>query len=404
MNDKHLHHIFTIVSLIEKHMDGTLTAEEQKNLFEWLSEPANKALLNDVLQPGSLEKFEESYQSIDTLAALTRFKKRYELKQRGKTVSIFKWVASIASLIAIVWTFGWLMYERKDSPTELGKIEYTSLSHDIEAGGNRALLTLADGRTISLSEGQEGILIKNGEITYQDGLTEVMELSDNDVEEFVLTTPRGGTYAVTLPDGTKVRLNAGSTLKYPSRFVNDERFVELSGEAYFDVAKVEKPRSNNREPVQIIPFKVKTKGQLVEVLGTEFNICGYDDESDVRTTLVEGSVRLRSADNYVSSVVLKPGQQGIVRDDNTEISVRPVDTEIYTAWKDGFFYFNNMPVYDLMKQVEKWYDVEVEYKASIPKETFSGKIKRSTSLMGLLEILQVSTIAVKLQDKKLIVY
>src|SRR5690606_38319465 len=213
-----------------------------------------------------------------------------------------------------------------------------------------------------------------------------------------LSTPRGGTYQIRLPDGTEVWLNAASTLKYPSRFSKAERIVELTGEAYFSIAKDTKR-----------PFKGVSAGQEIHVLGTEFNISAYPNDSQIKTTSVKGKVRLsligelgetiRKTDNYLE---LFPGEQGIIEDENL-IKTR-VDTALYTAWKAGYFYFKKTPLEDILKQAARWYDIEVVYQDGVPNETFSGDIRRDVSLRGLLDILQRSTINVTLEERTLIVH
>src|SRR5690606_13352531 len=184
---------------------------------------------------------------------------------------------------------------------------------DILPGGNRATLTLADGRTINLSEAQTGIVVGDG-ITYLDG-TGVLDNSASSVSTIMsLSTPKGGTYQITLPDGSKVWLNANSTLKYPSRFGGKERVVELEGEAYFDVSQ--QSTANSRQ-ASFVPFLVKTNNQTVEVLGTEFNISAYADDPVTKTTLVEGSVKV-SAHAVNASTLLKPGEQGLLLHDRIE--------------------------------------------------------------------------------------
>lgn len=402
MDNKELYQVFDIALLIQKYVKGTLTIVERESLHTWLKEsPANKSLFDEIVKLQSHQEFEEIYRLVDTRTMLDSFKKRYTLQQKKEAFPILKWLPYVAAVLIAVSTFSWFWYGDRP-PSEVKQAAYeVNKTQDVQAGRNRAVLTFADGKAVQLSEDKTGIVVKDKGITYQNGGDELIDFAVNKIEKFILSTPRGGTYTVTLPDGTKVWLNASSTLKYPSQFTGDERLVELVGEAYFEVAKVRKQSTTNTGSAQMSRFKVKTKGQVVEVLGTTFNITAYDDE-DIRTTLVEGSVLL-TANNSASAKILEPGQQGVVNKE-AKIKVQSVDTEKYTAWKDGFFYYKNTPVFELMKHIEKWYDVEVVYKNTIPKETFSGKIKRSTSLMGLMEILQVSTVNVKLEGQKLIVY
>jgi len=263
---------------------------------------------------------------------------------------------------------------------------------DIEPGGNRATLMLADGRVVDLSETQSGIVIAD-EITYLDGTT----ISDDQkqtagVQEMVLSTPKGGTYQITLADGSKVWLNAQSTLKYPNRFIEGERVVYLDGEGYFEVASMQD------EQHQHVPFKVVTDSQTIEVLGTKFNVSAFPDEQETKTTLVEGSVRL-SLLSHPASVVLHPGQQSVLL--GATFDTREVNTYQYTAWKDGYFYFKKTPLEEVLRVVCRWYDVEVEYQNGIPSDQFGGQIKRDVTLRGLIEILQVSNINIKLEGNVL---
>src|SRR5690606_39183504 len=188
-----------------------------------------------------------------------------------------------------------------------------------------------------------------------------------------------------------------------SRFNAEERIVELEGEAYFDVVKREIKEGKDAGK-QLWPFIVVSKGQRVEVLGTKFNVSVYGDQAELKTTLLEGSVRLvPEGEKHSNSVILKPGQQGVISDKSLAIGVKTVDAEGLVAWKDGYFYFNNTPTVELMTEIARWYDVEVVYKGKVPGDTFSGKVKRNTTLMGLLEIMQISTINIKLEDNKLII-
>lgn len=200
-----------------------------------------------------------------------------------------------------------------------------------------------------------------------------------------LTTPKGGTYQIMLPDGSKVWLNAASTLTYPSRFSEEERVVELEGEAYFEVNRRHSATSARQ------PFKVITKGQTVEVLGTQFNISAYADNSEIQTTLVEGAVRLQ-AEASGAVVSLSPGEQG--RLVNGELTTRQVNTEPYIAWKDGFFFFDSAPLATVMSQLAKWYDVEVRFEDPVHDERLYGMISRQKTLRQALTILE-NTKAVK---------
>jgi len=271
---------------------------------------------------------------------------------------------------------------------------------DIKPGGNRATLTLADGRTIDLSVEQSGIAVGDG-ITYLDGSSVLGEQANEGTSEqaggtertHTLTTPKGGTYQITLPDGSKVWLNSASVLKYPAKFAPDRRMVELTaGEAYFEIQK-----SGN-------PFIVKTRHQEVEVLGTQFNINAYEDEGAVRTTLVEGSVRVHltpQGSGKARTTVLVPGEQTEVSD--RMVNVRKVDTEEFTVWKAGYFYFNDADIYTVVRQLSRWYDIEVRYEIESHRDLFVGKIPRNVSLSAALDVLKKVGVNFELRDRLLVV-
>nr|WP_281358878.1 FecR family protein [Sphingobacterium prati] len=191
-----------------------------------------------------------------------------------------------------------------------------------------------------------------------------------------LTTPLGGMYQITLPDGTKVWLNAASSLKYPMSFAKNERKVILLGEAFFEVTK-----DNSR------PFKVLSKGQEIEVLGTAFNVNAYPENTMIKTTLITGKVKLSNDNHATLPIYLKPGQQS-ANTNSGNIRVANVDTAPFTAWKDGLFYFDETPLPDALQQIGRWYNVEVRYKAEVPQTHFYGRIKRSKPLREVLEVLE----------------
>ncbi len=257
---------------------------------------------------------------------------------------------------------------------------------DILPGGNKAVLTLADGRIIDLDSSQSGIIVGN-QITYESGDTVVsVEDGPQTDRNLRLTTPKGGIYQITLSDGTKVWLNAESTLQYPAQFAKDKRMVFLTGEGYFDVAKDSK-RS----------FVVATDGQAVQVLGTQFNVTAYPNELQTKTTLIEGKVRVSNMKSGIEHVLM-PGQQGITADDDTE--VKNVATEQFTAWKDGYFRFDETPFPEVLEQLARWYDIEIVYQKT-PTKTFSGKMKRDARFSSVLDFLEGSGIRFRLDGNKL---
>ncbi|MNL11609.1 fec operon regulator FecR [compost metagenome] len=256
--------------------------------------------------------------------------------------------------------------------------------HDVAPGRNKATITLADGKTIDLSDGKSGVVIGAGKLNYNDGSPVTTALETSEIEMASVVTPRGGTYEVVLPDGTKVQLNASSSIKFPSSFKSlAERRVELNGEAYFEVAKNKKQ-----------PFIVKSKYQEVKVLGTHFNVNAYNDEADTRTTLLEGAI-------LINGKILKPNQQAVQTGGN--ISIRELNAMEAVDWKNGEFICRNEPLESLMKKISRWYDVEVVYSNPELKErTFSGSLSRYDHVLDVLKALEFAgTLKFKLENRKI---
>lgn len=272
---------------------------------------------------------------------------------------------------------------------------------DIGPGGNRATLTLADGSTVNLSEAQSGIIVGE-EINYTDGSAVLSEqgaegTSDpvggtlTSAQVQVLTTPKGGTYQITLADGTNVWLNSASTLKYPTRFKGNERVVELEGEAYFEVTA---QTAGGHTPSRV-PFRVVSRGQSVEVLGTQFNVSAYADENEIKTTLVEGRVKVNADASPFEGLLLAPGEQAILT--GTVMQKQQVDVEQFIAWKDGLFSFRETELHAVMGQLSRWYDVTIAYQDNVPTTHYYGAISRNESLAGVLELLQQSGLNFKIE-------
>lgn len=294
-----------------------------------------------------------------------------------------RWLAAAAAVMVFA-SVSLYMWQQSSNGSK------SSVQESIPAGGNRATLTLANGRTIDLSTEHSGIIVA-GHVTYLDG-TVIME---NEAPARPphsmfnsISTPKGGTYRITLPDGTSVWLNSASTLRYPSQFAGGERIVELIGEGYFSVA----PNKNK-------PFKVMSEGQQIEVLGTVFNVSAYGDDESTKTTLVEGSVKL-SGDN-AHAAVLRPGEQAVLTERGFD--VQHIDTVEFTAWKDGYFYFNDADIYTVMKQFERWYDIKVRYETDSRSDQFVGKIPRDFDLASALSILKRTGVNVELEGRTLVI-
>lgn len=319
---------------------------------------------------------ETTGQLVDSLA---KIKSELDEKIDGKRARIgyirrARWVA--ASIIVFCVTSLLLYTIDVDNGPNAGEEEWVEA--DISPGGNKAVLVLGNGESVPLREDQgELVMDGKGDLQYGDGSHAVPEQLKNRGETISCTIkiPVGGQYKIVLSDGTAVWLNSLSVLKYPDRFVGKERIVELEGEAYFEVAKNEDK-----------PFKVKSKGQILEVLGTSFNVSAYKGETTIKTTLVEGSVVV--TDTYrEQSVKLLPNEQSIVSD-QAPIQKINVSPETSIAWKEGNFMFDNHGLSDIMSQLARWYDVEVEHAYSPKDFSIFGSISRSRNLQEVLNALE----------------
>ena len=212
----------------------------------------------------------------------------------------------------------------------------------------------------------------------------------------VLSTPRGGQYRLVLPDGSQVWLNAASSIRYPTAFTGTERKVEVSGEVYFEVTK------NAAMPFRVVVNRRKGEPDPmeIEVLGTQFNVNAYTDEDVIRTTLLEGAVKVKKG---VKGGILQPGQQAQCKEDGEMRWVPDADVEKVVAWKNGVFEFRDENLQAVMRQISRWYDVEVVYEGAIPTDGFTGRFSRNTSLSGVLSILRLSDIRLTVENKKIIV-
>lgn len=304
---------------------------------------------------------------------------------KQKTLSLWYPVAIAAGLLLVlsVGIFFFLSKSRQNTKD----IAYS----DIDPGSYKAVLTLANGHKIMLTDSIRGKLAEQAGI-------EITKTSEGQLQYLVkdkaadnpkalyntITTPRGGKYQVNLPDGTKIWLNAASSLKFPTSFAGlKERRVELTGEAYFEVAKL---GARSHMKTKKIPFIVVSDKQEVEVFGTHFNISTYDNEPDVKTTLLEGSVGVTVFNVIHQYELLKPGEQSVFK--SGKLSVAPVDTEAEVAWKDGNFNFEEENIQSIMRKLERWYDIQVVYNGPVSEATFGGKISASRPLSKALKLLE----------------
>ncbi|MEE1945829.1 FecR domain-containing protein [Pedobacter sp. KR3-3] len=300
------------------------------------------------------------------------------LQQKSFWLRNYRSIAAVAFLILVG---SYLLLTQLPKHESFSKTTQISKTYDIAPGSNKAILTLANGQSIALKNEKDEKLI------YQwldSGATTTVAYN-------TITTPRGGQFQLTLPDGSRVWLNAASSISFPTAFTGKERRVETTGEVYFEVAK------------EHLPFIVSTAGQEVEVLGTHFNINAYADEGQIKTTLLEGSVRIAASADHKTRL-LKPGQQAVFMPSGQFVAIQEADTEMAVAWKNGFFKFDKQNIQSVMRQISRWYDIEVVYQGNLPDDEYVGKIKRSANVSGVLNILRLSKLNFKVEERKIIVY
>lgn len=320
------------------------------------------------------------------------------IAQEEKVKRLFPWkkIAAAAAVVLAAGAAFFLLQPRSGPAPQLAAQSVTSDSvvQYIRPGSNKAVLILGDGSEIALADAasgqiaqQGGALVQktaNGQLVYSGA----GELPSEPVFH-TIAIPRGGQFSLTLPDGTRIWLNASSRLRFPANFSGTERLVELEGEAYFEVAR------NERQP-----FRVKARGMEVDVLGTHFNVMAYADEPSIQTTLLEGKVRLSAGG---SAVVLKPGQQGRYAEGQA-IQVRKADTEQAMAWKNGMFVFNDEELPSIMRKISRWYDVDVQFRNPGATLSFAGSISRFKNVQDVLHMLSLTgTVQFRVEGKTIMV-
>lgn len=367
-----------VKDLLNRYHQDQCTPEEKALVETWyLNLPA------DTLR----EPIDELRKDLDEI--------EYQLMENTAKVKIRLWPRIAAAAAVLIVVGSGLFYLQQRSPEHLTANVY---KNDVAPGGNKAMLTLADGSKISLDEAanhqlatQSGTKITKtaaGQLVYATAdQTQAAESSLN-----TISTPRGGQYQVTLADGTKVWLNASSSLTYPSGFVNTKlRQVMLKGEAYFEVAKD-----------KLHPFLVKTDRQTVKVLGTHFNISSYEDDQTTKTTLLEGLVSVNRTDSDQEAKVIHPGQQAVFN--GNVIAVKEANTEEAMAWKNGYFRFNDEDIKSVMRKLSRWYNIDVHYEGEVSQEGFTGKISRFKPISEVLNALEsTKTIHFRVEGRRVTV-
>ncbi|GAA4207202.1 DUF4974 domain-containing protein [Pedobacter jeongneungensis] len=384
-----------VEKLLERYRNGLCTEDEIALVESWhLSELSSRESNLD-----HAELNDAKYQIWNAIEEET------ELKPVRRHMLWPKLAAAAVVLFFIGFVINNQLKKQLINPQQISNAEKI-----IKPGGNKATLTLADGSKISLTDATNGVIAKQaginitktskGELIYT-----IASHSAPNVKNAVyntIETPRGGQYQINLPDGTKVWLNAESVLKYPAAFSSEERKVELKGEAYFEVAKLTDKKGAR------VPFKVKSdigagRSQEVEVLGTHFNINAYNNEPSNKTTLLEGSVRIKNLQSNISQL-LKPGQQSIIASSSPSVRVEIVDAEESVTWKDGYFSFNEENLATIMNKIARWYNVEIDYRGNKINKTFGGRISRFNSVNEVLDMLQTTgAVHFKIEERRILV-
>lgn len=369
--------------LIRKYLSGTAAAEEKEALEQWYQDYGH----NLEVYVGNEE--EQSEQELHD-KILNRLRTTLHATPKAKVMPMWKKLAAAASLVALVSVGGW--YFIRNSST--GETKQLARQTEVSPGFEQAILTTSDGSKIELgSNNQQPINEKNGVVISNDGhqLTYASSSTGNTVFFNTLEVPRKGVYSLELADGTKVWLNSLSSLTYPTSFPGRERRVSIKGEAYFEIAK---------NPKQ--PFIVDVEGgQAIEVLGTRFNVNAYTNEQQISTTLLEGAVRVKAGDQQQK---LLPGQEAQLSRSGNSLQVKNiVDADDAISWKNGFFVCNGKDLQAILRQVTRWYDIDVVYQGVIRPESFVGTISRNMNLSELLEVLEITGVHFSLQGKTLTV-
>ena len=361
--------------------------------------PAEKAFLDNYY-----DVFDHPHNQTDDLPAGDAQQLADEIKARvdhttGKPSGLLRQMKfyPIAASLTLVFVMGfWAAY--KHFTVANSKQNLSASARPIVPGGNKATLTLADGRKISLGDHSiaalsklPGVKIsttKDGQLIYR--VISVAGEPANGKQLNTMETPRGGIYQIYLPDGTHVWLNSATKLTYPVAFIGHERRVELSGEAYFEVA---------HNPAK--PFKVISKDQEIEVLGTHFNVNAYADEPNFKTTLLKGSIKITATASGAAKII-KPGQQAVLR--QTGIQVHKADTGNAIAWETGTFSFDNEPITSIMKKISRWYDVDIVYNDDVSDIRFGGTVSRFADITKVLSKLQLTnTVHFKIDGRRILV-
>ncbi len=400
---------FTISNILAKY--PAISQDEDAILKQWLDDDHNhKEIFDSLTNNDNRIELLEQWDRIKKLESEKWEQFQLRIDPVVEKPNIIHWwnrwptyVAAASIVVIAAIGYKWLSGEPKEQAQ--AKLSKTSIqSTDVQPGGFKATLTLADGSIVSLDSISKGKLVQQGTITVynKDGklVYQSQGKQQGEVLYNTLSTGKGQMYATVLADGSKVWLNSQSSIRYPVAFNDDQRLVEISGEAYFEVANLMKKVKGK---MQKVPFLVKAGDVEIEVVGTHFNINSFSDEAVVKTTLLEGKVNVHAlANNQVT--VLQPGQQaGYNKQTKQIVKTDDADMDEAVAWKDGYFQFNGADLQSVLRQLTRWYNVDVAYEGEIPQRSFGGRISRQNSLSQVLTILESNGVHFKLEGNKIIV-
>jgi transmembrane sensor len=364
-----------LAELAERFLAGTATEKEKELLHEWY-DTADKEEI-ELVFTREPETAEAVGKRLFSGLQLVMQEERQETRHR-RIVFTRRWIAAASVIFVVVFAGKYFWDADRSSKTAPGVVQVTKPRTDLPPGTNKATLLLGDGSVIDLAEAKNGTIKhaagaliekKDSQLIYGFGAPEAAEMN-------TIQTPRGGQYEVVLADGTKVWLNSASSMSYPTTFTGNNRQVTLKGEAYFEVAE-DKAR----------PFKVSVGDVQVDVLGTHFDVMAYDDEDAINTTLLAGAIRVTTKGS--ASRVLAAGQQASVDRSSGSLIVKEADTEGAVAWKNGLFDFAGVSTESVMRQLARWYDVQVQYEGKADKH-FRGTIPRSSNVSEVFKMLELT--------------
>lgn len=378
----------SILTILDRYLKNQSSAKEREKLDEFFEENAAVNESSNLNQ--DITKLE------DKIFNYIQFGIKEQVKQQKKLHHIP--YMQIAASILVIFLFSTTIYFYRSSigvhPKSSQGNSISSIE-DKQPAKNIAILTLGNNSQIVLDEASNGEIAQEsgvsilktdkGELVYK--IKNSNKLSSNDLNKFnTISTPMGGKFKVILPDGSLVVLNAASTLKYPVHFDENLRKVSFTGEAYFEIAKKVDQQKKR------IPFYVYSNNQIVEVLGTHFNINSYDNDEYSKTTLLEGSVKIINEKSSNTAKILMPGQQAVIKRGDVQTKIMIADEAQALAWKDGYFLFKNTNIKDVVNELERWYNVDIQYDNSMEFENITGYISRNVKISSVLKMLQLSGI------------